>query len=92
MCCLTEKFDLLLILKSRVLQSFKGYHASKFVCLLVFWVLVFFGNLNGLFHLSARLSRDFLSSHNTSAKGLIVETDAQNLRKIKRLPSYEVVS
>lgn len=54
-----------LILKSRVLQSFKGYHALKFV-----WFV--FCNLNGLFHVPLRLSRDFLSSHNTSAKGLIL--------------------
>lgn len=86
MCCLSEKFDLLLILKSRVLQSFKGYHALNFF-VWVLWVF-FWVTLDGLFHLSLKISRDFLSSRNNSAKGLSLGADAQNLRKIKQLPSF----
>lgn len=81
MCCLSEKFDPLLILKSGVLQSFKGYDAPK--CGGLFLFVCF--NLNELVYLALGLSRDF---HNTSAKGLILGADAQNLRKVRQLLSY----
>lgn len=81
MCCLSEKFDPLLILKSRVLQSFKGCDAPK--CGGLFLFVCF--NLRELVYLALRLSRVF---HNTSAKGLILGADAQNLRKVKHVLSY----
>lgn len=64
---LPEKFDLLLIVKSKVLKNSKGYHAPE-SCGLLFGVFLY---VSRLFYFPPRLSRDFLSSHSTSAKGLI---------------------
>lgn len=68
MCCLSAKLDLLLIQNSRVLQSIKGYHNPKFGLGFGFFLLFL---LKGLFPLLLKLSRDFVSSHNTSAKHVL---------------------